>query len=130
MAGTEYQVPYEVVSVPWASPVSVWMALIDSAIQEVQSYLGIYSAVDWTQVLYQYANRVAHLYFLRQVSQIPAYLVFLYFLGDKEMEGPETIGEWKSALKVGKGILGLGDRNKLSKYMVDVFIDVSGLSNY
>jgi hypothetical protein len=41
------------------------------------------------------------------------------------MEGPWTVREWESAIQVVRGVLGLKDRNRLSKYVLDVFIDVA-----
>jgi hypothetical protein len=67
---------------------------------------------------------LAHLYLLRALNSVPAYLVSLYFTGDREMKGPETEGEWREVLKLVKGAVGLGDRHRLAQYTVDVFIDV------
>jgi len=92
---------------------------------EVQAFLGVHPVVDWSQVFYQYTNRLAHLYLLRELNDIHAFLVFLYFIGDHEMDGPLTLREWKSAIQVVKGILGLREAHKLSKYVVDLFIDIS-----
>ncbi len=35
-----------------------------------------------TKGFYQYINRLAHLYLLRVLNKIPAYLVFVYFVND------------------------------------------------
>jgi hypothetical protein len=53
--------------------------------------------------------------------------VFVYFLKDKDMSGPETEAEWKSALKLVHTCLGIG-RNKLSKYIIDAFVDVKNIA--
>lgn len=45
--------------------------------------------------LYQYANRLAHLYHLRHLNGLWAYLVFLYFCGDADTEGPAIPDEWR-----------------------------------
>ena len=99
--------------------------IINRSLKEVQTYLGIQPLVDWSTIFYQYTNRLAHLYLLRQLNDVPAFLVFLYFLGDREMDGPSTPEEWKSAIQVVKGVLGLREGHKLSKFVLDVFIDVS-----
>lgn len=98
---------------------------IDRSLKEVQSFLGVHPVVDWSKVLYQYTNRLAHLYLLRELNDVRAFLVFLYFMGDREMDGPSTLGEWKSAIQVVKGVLGLREGHKLSKFVLDVFIDVA-----
>jgi hypothetical protein len=41
------------------------------------------------------------------------------------MEGPWTVREWESAIQVVRGVLGLNNRDRLSKYVLDVFIDVT-----
>jgi len=99
--------------------------LIDKSLKEVQSYLGIHPTVDWSKVFYQYTNRLAHLYLLRELNDVPAFLVFLYFVGDREMHGPSTPDEWKSATQVVRGVLGLREGHKLSRFVLDVFIDVA-----
>jgi hypothetical protein len=84
-------------------------------------------SVDWSKVFYQYTNRLAHLYLLRELNDVPAYMVFVYFVGDREMQGPQTTQEWKSALQIVRGLLGLRDKDKLSDFVHDVFINVSQL---
>lgn len=78
---------------------------------------------DWTSPFYQYSNRIAHLYFLRELNNVPAHLVFVYFLNDDTMGGPKIKEEWLGALKLVKASLGIA-RNKLKKYTGEVFIDV------
>ena len=57
---------------------------------------------------------------------IPAYLIFIYFIGDESVNGPKTKEEWLAAIQVMEKCLGLG-RHKLKKYMADIFIDVKEL---
>lgn len=91
--------------------------------------LGVDPVVDWSRVLYQYTNRLAHLYLLREANRVRAFLVFLYFVGNREMGGPSTAGKRESAIRVVKGVLGLGEGHKLSKYVLDVFIDVAQIKD-
>jgi hypothetical protein len=99
-------------------------SLIQRSLREVQGYLRIDSNIDWSGKLYQYTNRIAHLYFLREINKIPAFLIFVYFIGDKDVNGPGCILEWQAALKVVKGVLGIGERHRLSKYMADIYLDI------
>ena len=99
--------------------------LIERSLKELQSFLRVSPAVDWSAVLYQYTNRMAHLYLLRELNNLRAFLVFLYFVGDREMEGPRTVEEWESAIQVVRGVLGLNNRDRLSKFVLNVFIDVA-----
>jgi len=102
--------------------------LIQESLREVQKFLRVDLAIDWSGKLYQFTNRLAHLYFLREVNGIPAYLVSVYFVGDKQVSGPESVAEWQAALTDAKEVLGLGRRHRLSGHMADVFIEVARLS--
>jgi hypothetical protein len=101
---------------------------IRKSMREVQTALSPKSLdwVDWTGTFYQYGNRVAHLYFLRQ-HQIPAHLVNVYFLNAEDVRGPTDPLEWKGAVKVIRTYLGLG-RHRLSRYMHDLYIDARPLA--
>ncbi len=81
----------------------------------------------WLCDFYQYANRLAHLYFLREINHCDVYMVFVYFVNDREMGGPSTIEEWKGAIRLMESLLGV-HRHKLSKYVGDVFIPVDELA--
>jgi hypothetical protein len=98
------------------------LSLIQSSLQETMEYLHVSGKLDWSETFYQYANRLAHLYYLRVKNEIPAYLINVYFIGDRSVDGPQTVEEWKGAIQVMKALLGVGKRHKLSPYMADVFI--------
>jgi len=100
--------------------------IIDKSLIETKLFLNSKNNVDWSGKFYQYTNRLAHLYFLRVLNNIPAWLVNVYFLNDKSVHGPKSVEEWQGAIKVMKTYLGVGN-HKLSKYMIDVFIDVNDL---
>lgn len=70
---------------------------VSAALESAKAAFGVSANADWLNGYYQYANRLAHLYFLEQHS-IRATLVFLYFLGDNEMKGPTTADAWRDAL--------------------------------
>jgi hypothetical protein len=98
---------------------------IERSLAEVKAYLGVPDEIPWSGKLYQYANRLAHLYFLREINRQDAYLAFVYFMGDTDVDGPSTVEEWAAALTVAKGVLGLPKRHRLSKYVAEVFIHIS-----
>lgn len=98
---------------------------IEHSLAATKRFLGVRSDIPWSGKLYQYANRLAHLYFLRTLSKKGAYLVFIYFCGADDVEGPKTVAEWHAALTIAKGVLGIPKRHRLSRYVGDVFIDVS-----
>jgi len=115
----------EIVSPPSAASSNSKEKIVKS-LHETKTFLKIANDADWSGKFYQYTNRIAHLYFLRKKCKIPAYLVNIYFVGDKGVAGPETIKEWEAALKVMKTYLGIS-KHKLSKYMADLFFHVDHL---
>ncbi len=82
--------------------------LIGQSMERTRSWLGVPDDIEdwkWTGPLYQYANRLAHLYFLRQAG-IPSWLVNIYFVDD-DSERPAGYSEWQELLVEAKDELGL-----------------------
>lgn len=100
--------------------------LINKSLSETKAFLNVNNEIDWSGKFYQYTNRLAHLYFLREKCKKETFLINVYFIGDETVSGPETKQEWDGAIKVLNSYLGLS-RHKLSKYMADIFIDVNKL---
>jgi len=109
-----------------ASPAS--RELIEKSLSETKAFLGVDQDIPWTGKLYQFTNRLAHLYLLRELNGIDVYLVFMYFVGDDDVGGPKTVNEWKAALTVAKKVLGIKERHRLSKFVSDVFVDVTDIT--
>jgi len=100
---------------------------IHASLHETQKFLNFKKASNWEEGFYQYANRIAHLYFFRELCCIGAYLIFIYFTCDPTHIST-TQKEWKGAIKLQKQLMGL-KRHKLQKYVADVFIDVKDIPN-
>jgi hypothetical protein len=96
--------------------------LIGASLKEAAVALKASPGTDWSKRFYQYANRLAHAWFLAQTNGLPVRLAFVYFIGDADMDGPLSRREWEAALTVLHEALGL--RGKLPRYVVEVFIDV------
>jgi hypothetical protein len=92
---------------------------------ETRDYLGSKTDFDWSRSFYQYTNRLAHLYLLKE-NRLPAYLVFVYFLNDSEMKGPTTVDEWTGALKLLQTCLGI-HRHRLQEFIAEIFVDSTSL---
>ena len=88
-----------------------------------------HSKADWTTCFYQYANRLAHLYLIRELNRLPAYLLLLYFVNDEEMNGPSTQSEWEGAINLLESFLGLrhDKPRQLHRYVLHEFVDVEDL---
>lgn len=98
---------------------------IACSLKDTQQFIGAYQSVDWAKSSYfQYANRLAHLYLLRELNDLPSFLIMLYFLNDTERGGPSTIAEWEDAIAKEEKALGIQPGHKLSEFVVPVYIDV------
>jgi hypothetical protein len=97
---------------------------ISESLAKTQGWLNCrYPRIDWKCGFYQYANRLAHLYFLREKAGKEAYLIFLYFIGDPTHIS--TFREaWNSALKLQKKLMGLSTKSLTGK-AIDLFINTN-----
>jgi len=99
---------------------------IRAQLERTKDFLNAKRNVDWTMHFFQYANRLAHLKFLRFDNELSAFLVFIYFVGDQDMNGPSTKEEWLGAIELLRSFLGIG-RTKLTPFMADIFVHVDEL---
>lgn len=112
-----------------ASPGSTAVAdksieLISSSLDKARRHIAPRSSASWTNTFYQYTNRLAHQYFLRELNGINSVLVFLNFLNAEEMNGPRTTEEWHGAIKLMHKLLQIpDDLEKLGVY--HAFLDVA-----
>lgn len=103
------------------------LELIEKSLNETKEFLNIKSDISWCKKnYYQYANRIAHLYYLREKNKIDAHLLFIYFLNDKSVvtKKEETKEDWEKAINGIYNKLELKEDNKLSKFIHHIFIDV------
>ena len=102
---------------------------IEAALQKTKDFLRVSSKTDWTRCFYQYANRLAHLYFLRELNRVDATLVFIYFVGDTTA-GKEPVSRegWEAAIELAANHLGIRPHSPwMSGNVAHVFIDVHDL---
>ncbi len=99
--------------------------MIAAAVRRTQQWLGARPRIDWLTSFYQYANRLAHLYFMREIAKEDAYMVFLYILNDPT-HIPTSRVEWRGALELQKLLLGLGGR-PYRDYVLSVFLDAADI---
>jgi hypothetical protein len=98
-----------------------------SAFDQTKSYCNVKAETKWDGAFYQYANRIAHLYFLSVLNEIDAHLVFLYFVNAPDVLSPCTRDNWVGAIRAIKAAHGLG-RNRLTPRITEVFIDTPSFS--
>lgn len=101
--------------------------LIKKSLGRTQDFLNCSSENDWMKDYYQYANRLAHLYFLKEQCGIDARMVFLYFVND-ETHIPTSQAKWNEAIDDQKMVMGLNEHN-LQRYIAEVFVDIKDLSS-
>jgi hypothetical protein len=81
------------------------LRLIERSISAVKAYLGVPDNADWVGPLYQYTNRLSHLYFCQHVIKRPAWPINVYFINDPFK--PTSEHEWKVALPTVKSAAGV-----------------------
>jgi len=96
------------------------LRMITSSLEESKRALGAKPGSDWTKGYYQYANRLAHLHFLRKHA-VDAVLVFLYFTGADDIGGPSSEAAWRRHVEAAPAHLGMP---KNTPGVVSIFQDV------
>ena len=96
---------------------------IKAACDNAKQLLGADQRADWLTGYYQYANRLAHLGFLRK-HKVQAWLIFLYFTGDAEMAGPASPAEWDLAIRAAHQALGLSNH---PQWVISLFQPIQDL---
>ena len=105
---------------------------IQESLGAVKNFVNSKSPADWSASFYQYANRLAHLYWMRELNGHDAYLVNLFFVNDREMNGPQSVAEWQTAIQLQEVFLGVRQTSYaldpwVGAYVLDVFIDVNDI---
>jgi hypothetical protein len=99
---------------------------IDHSLESSKRYFDARPEADWSRSFYQYANRLAHLQFLREHG-VDAHLLFVYFVNDVAMNGGSSQAEWVRAIDDCHEWLGLP--RALKQFGVhEVWLDVSGIT--
>ncbi len=96
---------------------------IDAAFRLVQEDMGITPSTRWSDVYFQYANRLTFLWWLRQQG-VEAELLFVSFLHDDDIGGPENAETWHAAFAGADYALSIPRRNKLLSNVHHVMPDV------
>jgi hypothetical protein len=116
----------EMVSSPSGAESPDSIRLIDRSLAEAKHFYKAKPEVDWSKCFYQYCNRLAHLYWLREREGVEAELVFACFVGDSDMGGPTSDLEWRAAIKLLERFLGVTE-HKLRSHVHHVFTHVESI---
>jgi len=104
-------------------PVSI--RRIEESLNITREHFCIDSNLTWLHGSYQYANRLAHLYFLREVAKVDAVLVLVYFLNDPTYL-PTSHEAWQGALTLQKKLMGISS-HILQKSVCEIFVDTGDI---
>jgi hypothetical protein len=96
--------------------------LIDESLTKARRFYASKGTADWSIHFYQYANRLAYQYFLKEMNGIKSTLVFLYFLNADDMLGPTSEEEWRGASRSIHAVLGV-PADLTAHRVFDVFLD-------
>lgn len=116
----------EFFSTPRAAEAEPSIRLIRESLTACKQDLGADERSDWMRCFYQYANRLAHLWWLHR-NGIEAHLLLLNFVGDDDMKGPDTPAAWKAVEQAADYVLGLPPTHRLARYVHHVHPDVRHL---
>lgn len=95
---------------------------IEKALAVTKQWLGVPVSYDWMGPYYQSANRLAHLYFLREIGHVCAWLINLYFVDDRH--SPTSREKWRQELAVVRTDMGLAHTNV--PLTAELFLDAAG----
>lgn len=93
---------------------------ISRSLDAAKKWAGADAQVDWLGPLYQSANRLAHLYFLREIVRVPVWLINVCFVNDPH--SPTTLDQWRLGLAEIDQQLGLPPRDV--PFVGAVFLEV------
>ena len=125
----------EMVTAPTQARGESALLKIRDSLSRVKSFTNSRSPADWSTSFYQYANRLAHLYWMRELNGHDAYLVNLFFVNDRDMHGPESVAEWKAASRLQELFLGVRQGGQtgyvldpwVGAHVLEVFVDVNDI---
>jgi hypothetical protein len=95
------------------------LTLIQDSLARTKHWLTVKSDADWLGPLYQLANGLAHLYFLREIRKVEAFLANVYFVGDPHGDFSTTREQWEVGIKETMKLLGI---NKEVSHCRSVFL--------
>lgn len=99
------------------------LATIQRALEQTSKFCRGDVTADWTAPYYQYANRLAFLYWLKLLNGVNAHLMFVYFVDDRPMRGPTSVEAWQAEIAAAHQRLGL-PADPMPGFVHHVFYDV------
>lgn len=116
----------EFLSSPCAASSPVSRTMIGKALDRTRQALVADDRADWSRSFFQYANRLAHLWWLTEQG-VDAHLLLVSFIGDHAQSGPADPETWQAAFRCADYAMGLPTKHALSRRIHHVHPDVSRL---
>jgi hypothetical protein len=113
----------EFFSSPCAAEADTSRLRIRDSLVACKRALGADDRSDWMRCFYQYANRLAHLWWLHE-QDIRAHLLLVNFVGDNDMNGPDSRDAWDAVERAADYALGIRRGHPLSAFVHHVHPDV------
>ncbi|NPD20564.1 hypothetical protein [Alterinioella nitratireducens] len=101
--------------------------LIESSLNQCKQRLGVAEDRNWMLHFYQYANRLAHLIWLRDQG-VDAHLMLVGFLGDVDCSGPTSPEAWHAMYQTAEHVMGIPQRHAYRRYIHHLTPDVANLA--
>lgn len=99
------------------------LPLIEKRLEEAKRAFRAYREAPWCNPFYQMANRLAHLYYLAEINDKDAYLVFVNFANASDVQDRVSPEGWQGATRLAYKCLGLKD-SRLKRRVASVVIDL------
>jgi hypothetical protein len=103
------------------------LKVIQRALRDTKRAFAASKDAPWESPFYEHANRLAHLYFMRQLNGLDAYLLFLYFADASDAPNPCSVEQWEGAIRLKEKCLGLGNRHPFRCYVGALLLSVPEL---
>jgi hypothetical protein len=101
---------------------------INHSLAEAKRAFNAREDASWESPFYQYANRLAHLYFIHTLNNVDAYLLFLYFADAPDVPSSCTAEQWQGAIRLTKKCLGLG-ANPYQRRVAELILSVPDMQS-
>lgn len=98
--------------------------LIKNSIEKAKGFYSDNKKAYWQMPFYQYANRLAHLYYLKELNNINAFVIFIYFCNAPDVDSPANSDEWNGHIRTVEKVFAL---NSKCKNKINILIDTARL---
>lgn len=97
--------------------------LIEKSIEEAKNFYSDNQSAYWQKPFYQYANRLAHLYYLKELNDLNVFVIFIYFCNAPDVAKPTNKEEWNGHIRTLDKVFALNGKCKnKTNFLIDTKI--------